>query len=205
MRARVAVFGALGVLVTAFGVALLVAPSAVTAAGPVEALVVAVGDRDPTHSLLAASLIAVLYVAVTARSNGRSDGRSADDDAFERAVSAPPEEVTAGSRQLVGEQRDRQVRAGIEGGGPPLREVRGWLSVTAVSAYAEAAKLSREEARTAVERGTWTDDRLAAAFLAGADGPTASLTPRLRLWLAPARERRRRIERTLSAIERVHA
>ncbi|MEF8812304.1 MAG: hypothetical protein V5A55_00560 [Halovenus sp.] len=199
MRARVAVFGTLGVLLTAFGVALLVVPSV----GPVETLVRGVGDGDPTPLLLAASLVAGLYVVVAARSRAESGERSAVDEAFEGTIATPPEEVTAERQQLVGGQLDRQLRAGMEAGGAPLRDARDWLAVTATHAYAEAATLPREEAQTAVERGAWTDDRVAAAFLAGPDGPAIPLSSRLRLWLAPARERRRRIERTLTAIEQV--
>lgn len=199
MRARVVVFGTLGVLVTAFGVALLVVPSV----GPVATLVRGVGAGDPTHLLLVASLVAGLYVVVAARSSGERGDRSAVDEAFERTIATPPEEVTAERQQLVGEQLDRRLRAGTETGGSPLRDVRDWLAVTATHAYAEATTLPREEARAAIERGAWTDDRVAAAFLAGPDGPAVPLASRLRLWLAPARERRRRIERALTAIEQV--
>jgi len=203
MRARVALLGTLGVLLTALGGALLVVPSAAMAVGPVAALVGAIDGGDPTHLLLAVSLLVGLYVAVAVRSDGESGDRSAVDDAFETTITAPPEEVTAERQQLVGELLDRQFRAGVQNGGAALRDARDWLSVAATHAYAEAATLPSEEAQTAVERGTWTDDRLAAAFLAGPEGPTASLVSRLRLWLAPRRERRRRIERTLTAVERV--
>jgi hypothetical protein len=62
--------------------------------------------------------------------------------------------------------------------------------------------VSRERAREAVAAGTWTDDPVAAAFLAGEGGPVPSLRARARLWLLPERERERRVERALRAIER---
>jgi hypothetical protein len=44
-------------------------------------------------------------------------------------------------------------------------------------------------------------DPVAAAFLAGEGGPEPGLAARVRLWLVPERERARRVERTVRAIE----
>jgi len=54
----------------------------------------------------------------------------------------------------------------------------------------------------AVEAGTWTDDRVAAAFLGGRDAPGVSLWRRVYAWLYPARAFRRRVERVVDAVER---
>jgi len=68
------------------------------------------------------------------------------------------------------------------------------------------ARLTREgydraAADRAVATGGWTDDRTAAAFLAGEGGPVPTLGSRLRLWLDPESERERRIRRTVAALD----
>jgi len=48
--------------------------------------------------------------------------------------------------------------------------------------------------------GSWTDDRVAAAFLGGEDAPDVGLARRLYAWLYPARAFERRVERTVDAV-----
>ena len=56
-------------------------------------------------------------------------------------------------------------------------------------------------ARAAVEDGSWTDDRVAAAFLGGPDAPGVGLRRRAYAWLFPARAFRGRVERVVDRIE----
>jgi hypothetical protein len=57
----------------------------------------------------------------------------------------------------------------------------------------------------AVEDGSWTDDRVAAAFLGGADAPGMKLRRRVYAWLFPARAFRGRVERVVDEIEAVRS
>ena len=59
-----------------------------------------------------------------------------------------------------------------------------------------------EAVSAAIEAGSWTDDRVAAAFLGGPDAPGVSLWRRLYAWLYPARAFERRVERVVDVIER---
>ena len=56
-------------------------------------------------------------------------------------------------------------------------------------------------ARAAVDDGSWTTDRVAAAFLGGPDAPGVGLRRRVYAWLFPARAFRGRVERVLDRIE----
>lgn len=199
---RAAIPGAVGALVTILGLLLLLAPS-VFYAGPLAILPADIAD-DPTALLFVTGVAATLYLAFAARSP--SNGVTADsraDQRFDDVLTHPPEAVTADRRLLAAAPIDGEVEAAIVLGGRPLQSVRSLLVETALNAYSDVTAVSEETARGAIEDGTWTDDRIAASFLAGPDGPRPSLVARLRLWVAPERERRRRIERTLTAIEQL--
>lgn len=81
------------------------------------------------------------------------------------------------------------------------RRIRERLYEAAVEALTRTKGCSRKEARQMVERGTWTDDRDAAAFLANDGGidPLVTVGGVLR-GEAPIR---RRVHRTVEAIERL--
>lgn len=199
---RVVVAGVLGTAVTVLGVLLLLAPSVVYA-GPLASLPAGVTE-NPTLLMFVAGVAATLYLGFAARSpRAAATADSLPAQRFEDVRTNPPEAVTADRRLLAAATIDREMQAAIRIGGPALQSVRSLLFDTAVHAYGTATEVSREAAQDAIERGTWTDDRMAASFLAGPDGPRPALIARLRLWVAPERERGRRIERTLAAIERL--
>ena len=76
------------------------------------------------------------------------------------------------------------------------------IAATARDVYATANDCDETVAERAVETGTWTEDRVAAAFLATADdAPTFTVRERALAWLAPQRTLDRRVGRTLDAIE----
>ncbi len=200
-RTLLGLFGAVLSFVAAVAVFL---PDSVLSVGPVRRAVEAVGGVEPTAAVLLASGVTGLYLAVAARSSGAAP--SPEDPAnrrFATAAEAPPEAVTADRRRLAGADLDAVVDRASASGGPPLREIRATLARTAADAYAEYAEREPDRAREAVRTGTWTDDRVAAAFLAGEDGPDPGLGIRVRLWLVPERERARRVERTVQAIEQL--
>jgi hypothetical protein len=204
MRLRVAVLGGLGALATVVAGVFVFAPGAVRGSEPVDAAVGRLAGVDPTLVILAGSVVVGLYVVVSARTGtGGTAGTSGTPDRFAAAIDDPPEAVTADRRRVAGDRVDRTVDRAVETGGRSLQKVRDHLGQTAATAYAERERITVERARAAVADGEWTTDATAAAFLADESGPEPGLGARVRLWLAPERERQRRIERTTDAVDRL--
>ncbi len=196
--------GLLGAVLAGAGAVAVFLPGTVRSVEPVRRAVEAVGGVEPTGAVLLASGVTGLYLAVTARSGRETPSPEGPADRrFATAAEAPPEAVTADRRRLAGAGLDAVVDRASEAGGAAVQEVHGTLARTATDVYAEYAGLDREQARAAVDTGSWTDDPVAAAFLAGEDGPKPGLGARVRLWLVPERERARRVERTVRAVERL--
>jgi len=94
---------------------------------------------------------------------------------------------------------DREVGRAIDAGGEAFDGLVNQLGHEAAWSYAAANGCTLEQASAAIEQQDWTQDRLAAGVLAG----TLPVSATVRLWLWPVAERRRRVERTVGAIERV--
>lgn len=194
---RVRVLGALGAALTLGAAAVLVRPDL---ADSLSGVVAVLESQDPKRLLLALGSVVGAYAAWTART-GSSDGFSESEGPATRFDGDdPPEAVSAADRTRTGASFDGRIEAACSGDESAADAVRSTLSETAASAYARAADRTPEEARRAVETGAWTDDATAAAFLAGDGGPGFSLWARLRAWLDPETERRRRVERTVEAV-----
>lgn len=204
MSLRVTIFGTLGVFSTTIGVALLVAPATLRQSRLVDQFVTSAGTVPQTTLMFATGLLAVSYIFLAARSQPI---RSADEslaDAqrrFKAAVEEPPEAVTANRQTATAASVDETLEEAINGSDYALMQVRSALRTIAARIYGEATETPPEDAKQAVEAGTWTTDAVAGAFLARPGGPRPPIYSRLRLWLTPERERRRRIERTLRVIE----
>ena len=206
MQPRTAIFGTLGVLATALGAVLLFVPGVLFGVGPVEEFVALVATIEATTLALVAGALTMVSLFVTARSRPAPETApsvTSADPRFERAAVVPPEQPTASPGTLTGSAVDDTAREAVEEGGEALEEVRRLSRETATSAYAAHEGVTVADAARRIERGEWTDDPVVAAFLAGPEGPPPSLAMRLRLWLTPARERARRLDRTVAAIERV--
>jgi hypothetical protein len=201
MRPRVLVFGTLGAFATLVGAVLVLAPGLVLGIGPVRAAVESLAT-GPKAVMTGAAAIVGIYVLAAARSSPveQVPTDSAAEQRFDAAATNPPEAVTADRRSLTGAGLDADVAVAVADGGRALRTLRDLLRDLAVDAYTDDPRRA-DEARRAVETGAWTDDPAAAVFLAGDQGPTPSLLSRVRLWLSPERERERRIEATMRAIE----
>jgi len=193
MRLRIVLFGALGSLATVAAAGLLFAPDFVLGLPAVEGAVTAAENANSRHLLLLGSLLVGLYLSVAARSATRPVREGDGDDEFDDATADPPEAVTTARQRQTAEDLDEAIEDAVDGDDDSLDAVRERLRETVTAAYARTTGASTEVARQAVERGDWTDDRTAAAVLAGEDGPTFSLWSRLRLWLDPETERRRRL------------
>lgn len=206
MRVRVAVLGTLGALATVVGAVAIVAPDLLLDTGPLAGVVTAIADQGPKAVMTAWAAIIGLYALVAARSTSDVDEVAASSDAegqFDAARTHPPEDVTADRRTTTGAGVDADVKIAVARGGRQLRSVRDLLRAQAVRAYANERGTTTATARRAVETGNWTTNRVAAAFLGDDGGPSATVRSRVRLWLAPERERRRRIDATLAEIERL--
>jgi hypothetical protein len=64
---------------------------------------------------------------------------------------------------------------------------------------------SEAAAEAAVDSGSWTDDRYAAATLGGEDAPSVPIHRRFRDWIGFSSSIEKRIERTVSEIEALEA
>ena len=186
------VLGGFGVLVTVLGVGLLFAPE-LLGTGPVTNLTRVVAETGSTQLLLVLGFLTAVLVGVAAWPGSKSAGPTKT----ERFAEAGNRQTAPdrGAERLVGADVETAIR---EGGGD-WRRLRATLADTATSAYAQHEGVSRSKAAAAIEQGRWTDDALAAGVVGGEPPRRA----RLRMWLAPGRERRRRIERATTAIERL--
>jgi hypothetical protein len=189
----------LGVASTLAAAALLVRPELTNSLSGVVAIV---ESQDPKRLLLLLGSVVGAYAAWAARASSPSS-RSEDGPTARFDGDDPPEAVSAADRIRTGESFDARIEAACSGDEKALAEVRSTLAETATNAYARAIDSPPAEARRAVETGAWTEDPTAAAFLAGDGGPGFSLWSRLRAWLDPAAEERRRVERTVEAVSRV--
>lgn len=191
MGYRQSVFGTVGLAAVALGLALLLAPNLATT-GPVGGLVDVVDAVGPTGVLLATGVALVGYLAVGLRSP-----REQTADSFDLPASGPD----ASPAEIAGGELDEAVEAAIADGGESFRRVKATLRRTATAVYADSLECSSREARSAIDRGEWCRDDLAAAVLAA--HRAVPFGAQVRLFVLPERERRRRITRVLAAIERL--
>lgn len=124
---------------------------------------------------------------------------SSTDDRYTQLRERPPEGVAAPASIRVGGEFDRLVgEAVVSDDDGAMRPVAARLRETATGLCADATEADRQTARRRIEDGAWTDDALAAAFLAADE--RMPFRARIRAWLDPARERRRRVDATLDAL-----
>lgn len=199
MRVRVALFGVVGTLATLFAAGLLFAPDLIETVLPIDPLVTIAEATDTRQLLLAGSVLVGLTLALAARSATRPTREGEGGDAFDAATAEPPEAVTTARQRRTAEELQATIDEAVAGDEDALDAALARLRSTVADAYAQRTGCSIEDARQAVATGEWTDDRTAAAALARDDTLTFSLWSRLRLWLDPEAERRRRLNRTVRA------
>ncbi|WP_436923603.1 DUF7269 family protein [Halosimplex amylolyticum] len=208
MRGPVRVaFGVVGVLATLLGVLSVSAPSLVAGTEPLATLVDAASTLEP-RALFVLGSVAVGFYLVGAVWKSPEDrlvsGDRSGTERFERIVADPPGTVTAPDRTLVATEFDATVERATTGDERAMDQIRERLRRLAV-ARLRRSEWDGDSSDGAVASGEWTDDRTAAAFLSGDEGPVPSLRSRLRLWLDPAAERERRLRRTVAAIDALPA
>jgi hypothetical protein len=181
---------ALGVAGVGSALVLVVAPGVGERVGVgalAEARILAEGD-DRAFWLVAVGVCCLLWVARTAES-----GPAADDlpDVGQATDEVP----------TVGREFDAAVEAAADAAaeGAAHDDARKTLQRLATDVLVHAEGRSREEAAERVRRGEWTDDPVAAAYLAASE--RAPLRWRLRAWFRPRRTATQRVRRTVAAIE----
>ncbi|WP_254838704.1 DUF7269 family protein [Natronomonas marina] len=193
---RVAV-AAVGVAAVTGSAALFFEPGAAGAVLPVAAIaetttLSAAGARALAFGAVGAGCL--LWVASASRRTG--------DDAPSEPAFPPLAAEDAGTTAVaVGDGFDRNVGETLAAvaEGDDRDAVRSDLRSLAVAVVAHVEGCSRRTARQRVTDGEWTDDPVAAAYLAR--DPGLPLRRRLLARLRPRASKRRRIERTVAAVE----
>lgn len=140
--------------------------------------------------LAAIGACCLLWVARTAGVDTQSDG-----------FPDPSGGAADGTVPTVGREFDAAVEVAADAAieGADHDDARGALRSLAADVVAHADGCSREDAAERVRRGAWTDDPVAAAYLA--DATEQPFRWRVRAWFRPRRTTVRRIGRTVTAIE----
>jgi hypothetical protein len=201
----VALFGTAAV---ALGVAVAFAPGAVSSVLPLARLTDVsplVDSRLRSLAFAGVGVGCLLWIVWTAGPDRpeRIDAGGAagtDERAFVQLRETPPEVADSGRR--VGERFDDDLASdaadAVEGDSPDRARRR--LQQVAVAVVAETEGCSTDRAKARVGAGDWTDDRVAAAYVAGEEA-SLPLSRRLLAWLRPRRTTVSRVERSVDAIE----
>lgn len=186
-----AVTGGAGVIAILAGIVVATDPGYLADLAFVEGIRGAIGGLEPTLVMLFAGVVLLVGSAISLR---QRDGAVTAEGSLQGAGDAG---AAGAGRQLVGAEFDRRVDAALAGDAAALADVRDRLRRQA----ALATGAQQEGADRMLPAGEWTDDRLAAAFLGGDSGPDPPIAARLRWIVDPVGERRRRVERSIAAIE----
>lgn len=196
-----------GLCALGFATALAVAPAQVDGVLPVEVLAGSTPLSAAPLRALGFGLVGglcVLWVAWTAgpdRTRALPEGTfSAADSDFGTLRSDPPEHASA--VRLAGEEFDRRLvrAAAAASGAPGGDDARGEVRSLAVAVVAEVEGCPDDVARERVRSGEWTDDEIAAAYVADREA-SLPFYRRLLAWLRPARTTGNRVERSITAVE----
>lgn len=194
MDLRRTAVGGIGIVCTIATAGVLLSPSLF------DPVVAAVGEQDPNQLLLLLGGLVGVYSVWAVRRRRTTAAVDPASTRFAAARERPPETVSASNHTATGARFDATVGAATGGRLSARDRVRETLTTTAVQTYLRVAECDPKTAQDAISTGTWTDDRVAAAFLGGEEGPQFPLWARLRGWLDPSAEHDRRIRRTTTAL-----
>ena len=183
--------GAVGAAAVVLAAGLFFAPGAVGSVLPVSAVARSTALSAATGRALALGCVGVGCLLWVTRASGDDDPGPALP-----SVAAPDD-----NEPVVGGGLDGDVEATVEAAaaGTDRDEARPELRSLAVDALVHVDDCDRTTAKRRVEAGEWTDDPVAAAYLA--DGSTGSLRRRLAAQLRSRTTARRRVDRTVAAVE----
>jgi hypothetical protein len=175
-----------------YGYAPALLPAAVRA--PLRTASAAVGTRLALTVVgAAAGVLGLLYAWVT-----RGDTPP--------TRTAPPDEEGERDAAVAGRELSARHERTVAAGGPDAPDdAPAWRRLRAVVVAAHRDGAGGETAEAYVDRGAWTADRYAAAFLSTTAEVDYPWYHRLYAWLYPERAHERRVERALRAVERACA
>jgi hypothetical protein len=180
-------FGGLFVLLTVAVGAATLAPEAALQFPPARRAIDAAANVDPKLLGVGVSVgLGLVLAAILLFTSPPTD----EDPTFDRYREAPPEIATVERHDRVGAGFDTTLDR-LDDEPARLRERLRPVAVDHVRAASDG------DPEQAVATGTWTDNRPAAVFLGIDVSPT--LFERLRRWLDPETEYRRRVEATVAA------
>lgn len=203
------VVGAVGVVALAAGIVAAFAPDRLPAA------LLAVVDRveaavEPWVVVLVLSLVVFAYAlyrfqraedGAVERLVPEADGERSVPDLDDAVVDFDPDRPGRAFDHAMA-RTVAQLEADPNADAWEANRVRTDLETAVVAVLTGRGREARA-VRAAVEDGSWTDDRVAAAFLGGPDAPGVGLRRRVYAWLFPARAFRGRVESVVDEIEAV--
>lgn len=179
-----------------FAVVVAVAPDQILVAfPPLEPVVETARDLDGSLVLAAASVVVGLLASQLARS-GTTPAETVDPE-MDAESARLPESVAVDPGTVSGDALQRAYDA-VESPAD-LDALADGLRSTAEAVERTTTGADSETATRRIAAGEWTDDALAAAVLGG-EVPLP-VTARLRGWLDPEGEAKRRLARVIDAIE----
>lgn len=193
MRVRTLLSGGLGVLALGLGLVYTFEPETAMQLPGLPVAKTALQGVDPGVLLTGVGGLISLYALLGAWASGLKSTQEPATDVstsrYDDAQQLPPERVVDDDRTSI----ETLVTAELEAETLTEQGVSDARSVLRDTTQALLATTASDPDR-ALETGSWTDTRLAAAFL-GNDADH-SVWSRLRLWLDPERERARRVRVT---------
>lgn len=184
----------LGISALIVGIGMVASPGLASSV-PIDVLLAIAGN----DYVVIAAVGALTFIA----SVGALAGRTTTE--LDQAEMPDPEEVWGAPR--MGAEFDNAIKdgSGFAGVFGETREsVRSRLTEAAIAVKMRRAGCGREAARQAIEEGDWTDDHVAATFLASESYSGPSLTNRLNARLRGSTWFAHAVHRTVAAVERAH-
>ena len=206
-RIRTATAGTVGLGAIGIAVAASIAPDRFASVVPIDALLRSGAVSAEIVLVVALASVAgscLLWVSWTAgpdRSSPLPGTRlSSAETEFGSLRATPPERANAGP--VVGDEFDETVAEAIAGADDAGSDTaRSEIRSLAITVVAHTDDCSASDAANRVDAGEWTDDTVAAAYVGDREA-ALPLRRRALAWLRPMRTERRRIDRSLRALER---
>lgn len=200
MRFRTFV-GLLGVASLGTGLLFMYEPALAVDVPPLEEAKTTFQGIPPSKLLVGLGGALSLYAGVAAWGAGgltHDSPLDADTTRFGAAHEAPPEVVVDDDRAPIGALSGKAFEQ-VGESRSNVATVQQQLRATVRTALV----LNGRDSESAIKEGTWTDTRIAAAYLSESPDVRPSVWSRLRMWLDIEQERERRLRVTLREVEQL--